>query len=81
MKEIFIAIILGIAFGIAGLTAFFLFQCEDDWCFVFQWQKIRAANSFERCAELGFPVTQSHPRQCNAGRKSFQDIRGLLDIL
>ena len=36
MKTRSIIIIIGILVVIAGLTTFFLFQCEDDWCFVFQ---------------------------------------------
>ena len=65
-------IILGALLVITGLLAgFFLLQCEDDWCFVFRWQKIRAADSFERCANFGFPIAESYPRQCRAGAKSF----------
>ncbi len=56
-----------------GLGGWFVFSCTDDWCFVFQWQKIRAADNFERCAGLGFPVAESYPRQCRAGEKSFTE--------
>ncbi|MBI4225272.1 MAG: Gmad2 immunoglobulin-like domain-containing protein, partial [Candidatus Sungbacteria bacterium] len=63
-------VILVTAIG-AGLAGLFLLQCEDDWCFMFEWQKIRAADSFERCANLGFPIAESYPRQCRAGGKMF----------
>lgn len=55
---------------VAGVGAF-LYTCEDDWCFLTEWQKVRAADSFERCAQLGFPVMESYPRQCRAGDKLF----------
>ena len=32
-------------------------------------------NDFEQCAKLGFPITESYPRQCRAGDKIFvEDI-------
>lgn len=71
MKIKFIMIAFGVLAIIAGLVGLFLFQCEDDWCFVFEWQKIQAADSFSRCANLGFPVMESYPRQCRAGTKLF----------
>ncbi|MCR4306558.1 MAG: Gmad2 immunoglobulin-like domain-containing protein [Candidatus Yonathbacteria bacterium] len=74
MKTKSIIIIIGILVVIAGCANFFLFQCEDDWCFVFQWQKIKAVDSFERCVLLGFPVMESYPRQCRAGEKSFTEV-------
>ncbi|MBI2056539.1 MAG: Gmad2 immunoglobulin-like domain-containing protein [Candidatus Sungbacteria bacterium] len=64
-------LILIIALVIAAAGVWFLNQCEDDWCFLFEWQKVRAADSFERCAALGFPMMESYPRQCRAGAKSF----------
>lgn len=54
-------------------AGFFLWQCTDDWCFVFQWQKMKAADSFERCSLLGFPVLESYPRQCRAGDRVFTE--------
>lgn len=63
--------LLGVVGIIAALGVLFLNACEDDWCFVFEWQKIRAADSFERCASLGFPVMESYPAQCRAGDKHF----------
>ena len=70
-----ILIALGTIVVLAGVSAFvFLNKCEDDWCFVFEWQKIRAADSFERCAGLGFPVMESYPSQCRAGNKNFVQI-------
>ncbi|MDP3963974.1 MAG: Gmad2 immunoglobulin-like domain-containing protein [bacterium] len=66
--------------GIAGVLAFagalgliFFLGCEDDWCYVTQWQKVGAADGFERCQSLGFPVAESYPRQCHAGEKIFTE--------
>lgn len=67
--------LLFIFIGIAILAGVFLgwdvLKCEDDWCFLFEWQKIRAADSFERCVSLGFPVIKVYPPECRAGGKSF----------
>lgn len=60
--------------ALAGLFAFFVYTCDDDWCFYFEWQKVRAADSFERCLMLGFPTTDSAPRECRAREKVFTDI-------
>ncbi|MEK7138264.1 MAG: Gmad2 immunoglobulin-like domain-containing protein [Patescibacteria group bacterium] len=51
----------------------YLWQCDDDWCYMFEWQKIEAADSFDRCAQLGFPIMESYPRQCRAGDKTFTE--------
>jgi hypothetical protein len=77
MKRAIVSIVLVGVFLIVfvfSLGFFFLNQCEDDWCFLFQWQKVRAATSFERCVLLGFPVMESYPRQCRAGEKSFTEV-------
>src|SRR3989338_1648514 len=59
---------------LAVVAGVFLYSCEDDWCFVIEWQKVKAADSFERCLSLGFPVAESSPRQCKAGSRSFTEI-------
>lgn len=61
-------LVLVTAGGILALSS-----CEDDWCQIFTWQKVRAAKSFEDCARLGFPVQESYPRVCRAGDKSFTE--------
>jgi len=66
-----VIILLIVAVGIAGW--FLAFGCQSDACLIFEWQKIKAVNSFERCAQLGFPVMESYPRQCRAGSKSFTE--------
>lgn len=55
----------------AAIYAFYLFRCEDDWCFFFEWQRIHRTDSFAECAARGFPVAESHPRACRAGDKVF----------
>ncbi len=41
-----------------------LLVCDDDWCFVTSWQRARATNSFQECADRGFAVMESYPRRC-----------------
>ncbi len=74
-KLAIIACVILLAFAV--VAGAFLFACEDDWCFVMEWQKVRAADSFERCLSLGFPVMESYPRQCRAGDRNFvEDLHG-----
>lgn len=63
MKKIFISLTI-VLIVLIGIFIWFLNACEDDWCFYFQWQKIRATNSFEECVARGFGVMESYPRQC-----------------
>jgi len=65
---------------VAGMAFIYItHHCEDDgsagspqvWCYIFEAQKIRAADNFERCANLGFPIMESYPAQCRAGDKLF----------
>lgn len=71
MKQHFILVGVVLFIALSGLAGAFLWQCGDDWCFVFTWQKARAVESFERCAQLGFPVMESYPRQCAANGKTY----------
>ncbi len=64
-------VFIGIVVVAGALFAVYIWKCEDDWCFIFEWQKIQAADSFERCVNLGFPVIKFYPPQCRAGEKSF----------
>lgn len=66
-----LALLSALAAIIILAGAFLIATCDDDWCYIFSWQKTRAADSFERCASLGFPVAESYPRQCRAGGKTF----------
>src|SRR3989338_2460902 len=72
MKTLLIAVIVILVLA-AGWVGFVTYVCEDDWCFIFPWQKIEAADSFQRCAGFGFPVTESYPHQCRAGDKTFTE--------
>lgn len=60
-----------ILFIVAGALAYYLYSCQDDWCFYFNWQKVAHTNSFGECIARGFPVTESYPRQCRVGSKTF----------
>ncbi|MDP3958191.1 MAG: Gmad2 immunoglobulin-like domain-containing protein [bacterium] len=71
MKTAFAIALLVI--GLAVLAYAFMYECEDDWCLLFDFQKARLADSFERCAALGFPVQESYPRRCSAGGKTFSE--------
>ena len=69
-------LIIGLVCLLAGIIAAFWFfgiACQDDWCFIFEWQRVRATNSFEECVVRGFPVMESYPRQCRAGDKTFTE--------
>ncbi|KKU48904.1 MAG: hypothetical protein UX68_C0006G0021 [Parcubacteria group bacterium GW2011_GWA2_46_9] len=76
LSIVIVIIILAIA-AIASLVLI-LRSCEDDWCFVFEWQKVRATNSFGECAARSFPVEESYPRRCRAGGKVF--IEGIVPM-
>lgn len=73
MKDSSLLICAAVVIALFGLVAIFLWRCSDDWCFVFTWQKARAVESFERCAQLGFPVMESYPRQCAANGKTYAE--------
>ncbi|HLD61327.1 MAG TPA: hypothetical protein VJA27_04335 [Patescibacteria group bacterium] len=62
-------VVLGVAFAV-----FVTVGCEDDWCFIFPWQKTMRTNSFGECVARGFPVMESYPRQCRAGDKVFVEF-------
>lgn len=72
MPKVVLAVIAGLVLISVGSVAA-LTGCQDDWCRVFTWQKVRAVQSFEDCARLGFPVQESYPRVCRAGDKSFTE--------
>ena len=69
MKAIFIlvlVVVLGLFIG-----GWMFFVCQDEWCYFFEFQKVRWINSFEECVSRGLPVMESYPRQCRAGQKTF----------
>ncbi len=66
-------IALVVIIAVVAIFITFVGLCKDDWCFLFDWQKANAADSFERCAALGFPIMESFPRQCRAGEKTFTE--------
>lgn len=72
MARFFIAASAIIVLAFLAATAL-LSSCQDDWCLIFQWQKVKAAQSFEDCARLGFPVQESYPRRCVVGDKSYTE--------
>lgn len=75
------AFTIGIVIVLAALGWFwFLNACEDDWCFIFDWQKARRVTDFDSCVRLGFGVMESYPPQCSAGGKTYrQDIGNELE--
>lgn len=68
----------GVIFAIAILTigfTWFLNTCEDDWCFLFEFQRVRSVRSFEECAARGYAIMESSPRQCaTPDGQSFTEI-------
>ncbi|MDD2753421.1 MAG: Gmad2 immunoglobulin-like domain-containing protein [Candidatus Portnoybacteria bacterium] len=73
MKSIYIILTI-ILVGAGAMVSVFLFWCQSDWCLVFDWQKNRVIDSFEKCAAMGNPVMESYPRRCRAGDKNFTEI-------
>ncbi len=70
------SIALGLAvIGIAS-AGWLLLGCNASWCLNFDWQKARRVESFADCIRLGFPVGESYPRQCWAGRRVFREEIG-----
>lgn len=63
-----------VVLAVVGLFTVSLYQCSDISCAYFNWQKVRIADSFEKCVALGFPVALSYPRHCRAGDKTFTEI-------
>ncbi len=61
---------------VAALFVAYLKLCQDDWCFVFQWQKIKYTNSFAECETRGFPILETYPRVCKSGNKTFTEDVG-----
>jgi hypothetical protein len=60
-----------IALAAFGGAAWLAFSCEDDWCLLFEWQKVRVTRTFDECAFRGFPVLDAKPPECRAGDKIF----------
>lgn len=67
--------------AVAAIFILFLKLCEDDWCFIFEWQKIRHTSSFLECETRGFPVLETYPRVCKAGDKTFIEDVGARPFL
>lgn len=71
MKTALVISVVLLLIGFAAFAYALLYECEDDWCLVFDFQKARLVGNFEECAARGFPVMESYPRQCRAGGKTF----------
>ena len=70
-----IKVLLGLAVLAVVVFAGFniaLKQCNSDWCTFFPWQRITLSTSFDLCAKF-FPVTESYPRTCRAGDRTFTE--------
>lgn len=69
-------IIGGLLIVLLGTIAFsyYLISCEDDSCFIFDWQRTRATRNFEECVLRGYPVLESYPRQCKADGRIFIEV-------
>ena len=70
MKKLIIWAV-GIVVILGGLFVLVLAKCEDDWCFVTDWQKVKHTNDFATCTVRGFPILETYPRVCKAGDKTF----------
>lgn len=70
VKNIIIGSLLLLLLGTIAFS-YYLISCEDDSCFIFEWQRTKATKNFEECVLRGFPVLESYPRQCKADGKVF----------
>ncbi len=70
-----------IVIAIVAIFTSFLKLCEDDWCFVFEWQKTKHTNNFGDCETRGFPILETYPRVCKAGDKTFIEDVGAKPFL
>jgi hypothetical protein len=73
VRKIFLFV--GVCLVLAVAYAVYVAACHSEWCALFEWQRVRLADSFEKCVALGFPVTESHPRECRAGSRIFREVR------
>ena len=71
MRQNGIIVVCVIVALLVAAFAWYVYSCQDDWCFLFEWQKIRATNSYEECVARGFPIEESSPARCRAGSKIF----------
>lgn len=71
MKKFIVSVIIGIlvvgGLVVAGVT----YLCQDDWCYVFPWQKQKLVHSFDDCSRLGYPILETFPEQCRVGTRTF----------
>lgn len=69
-----ILIAIGALIFVGGVAYWaYLYNCEDDWCATYEWQKVRITNNFGECVGRGFSVTEISPRECRAGKKVFTE--------
>lgn len=54
-------------------VVFSLFSYSNGSYSIFENQKVKVVDSFDKCVDLGFPVMESYPRKCTAGDKTFSE--------
>lgn len=64
-------IIIGLALVVGVLYFIYLWNCEDDWCFHYEWQVKKNTNTFAECINRGYPITTNSLGQevCSIGNK------------
>ena len=53
----FTKLIIGLSVVIGILYFIYLWNCEDDWCFNYEWQVKKQTNTFAECVNRGYPFT------------------------
>ena len=74
MKLFYIILTSVLLLGAAGW--WLLDNCTGNWCLIFDWQKVKRIDSFEKCQAAGYPIMKnlkSKLRQCRAGEKTFTE--------
>ncbi len=71
MKLVYIILLIALL-GV-GVALVWFYQCQDDSCLIFAWQRGKVIDSFAKCAAAGNPIMESYPRQCVANDKTFTE--------
>ncbi|HLC60202.1 MAG TPA: hypothetical protein VJJ52_02125 [Candidatus Nanoarchaeia archaeon] len=72
-KFVLYSIFIGTALLIGTLYFLYLWSCEDDWCFQYEWQVKKNTQTFGDCANREYPVsTQADGSKiCRIGGKEY----------
>lgn len=72
-KHVLYITITGVALLIGVLYFLYLWNCEDDWCFQYEWQVRKNTQTFSDCVNRGYPVSAQidGSKICKIGYKEY----------